>query len=198
MIGRQPSYSNVRLPTSQQPEAQRNSVQNAHKKGVQQSACRTQSILERHKPVDRPDTSTRDFDSYTTPSSKLLAKANLQSVRKRHLVNDNSIDISNEQIISRIGSCTGGKKQCIDREVQQRNLSISVVDLTEQQQSIITDKCHEKNGNEKVMNVSGSSSADCVSNDPISHNRESFLSIPLIKHNPPELIQQIQCDEVRE
>lgn len=114
------------------------------------------------------------------------------------MVNDNSIYISNEQIISRIGQCTGVKKQCPDREVQQRNLSISVVDLIEQQESIITDKCHEKNGNEKVMTVSGSSSEDSVSNDPTSHSRVSFLSVPLIKHNPPELIQQIQCEEVRE
>ena len=62
----------------------------------------------------------------------------------------------------------------------------------------MTDKCHEKSGNMEVLNISGPSSAGSVCNESSSHSRESFLSIPLIKHNPPELLQQIQCDEVRE
>ena len=87
----QPSYINVRPPSYQPLEAQPPpNVQSAPTKEVlpntQQSACRAQTIPERPKPVDRLDTSTRDYDTYISPSSNFSAKANSQPVRRRHML----------------------------------------------------------------------------------------------------------------
>ena len=124
-----------------------------------------------------------------------------QPLRKRHLTTDirmaNGND-SNEQTSLGIRHHAGGKQQCLSSEVPQEKRTPCVVDLTGHHDTPRATKETENQTRQDGLNNSGPSFAGCVNNESVDNSHESFLSIPRVKHNPPELLQQIQRDEVRE
>ena len=66
------------------------------------------------------------------------------------------------------------------------------IDQHAQRTDTTTQSCSESNVNsgseENSSNISKSSNTDT----------ESFLSVPPIKHNPPEILREISLDEIRD